>query len=79
MRARSSEKVKQVLDLMKLLSIKVEARERMSEGGFIEKIVFYIDEEKYSEAAPAAPTGEAQEAPAKVEEIASGPSSQEHV
>jgi len=47
MRAKSAEKVKQVMDLMTSLNLKVEARERIDEGGFIEKLVFWIDNEKY--------------------------------
>lgn len=72
MQARSSEKVKQVLDMMKLLSLKVEAKQRLNpETGFIELMVYWTDSEKYPEAAPAeeAPQAEAApEAPAEVED-----------
>lgn len=49
MQQRSAEKVQQVMDLIKSLNLQVEARERVNERGFIERIVFWIDEEKYSE------------------------------
>lgn len=47
MRKRSSEKVKQVLGLMKALHLRYEIKEHISEEGFIEKTLFWIDEEKY--------------------------------
>lgn len=47
MRERSADKVKQIVELMKVLHLRVEARERVSEQGFIERIVFWIDDEKY--------------------------------
>lgn len=47
MRTKSAEKVKQVMAMMEMLHLKVEAREKMDQGGFIEKIVFWIDDEKY--------------------------------
>ena len=59
MRAKSSEKVQQVLSLMKVLNITVEARERVNDQGFIEKVVFWIDGENY----PAAPVGAGVEIP----------------
>jgi len=49
MQQKSTDKVQQVVDLMKSLDLRIEARERMNKEGFIEKIVFWIDEEKYSE------------------------------
>lgn len=54
MRAQSASKVKQITELMKVLHIRVEARQRMSPEGFIENIVFWIDDEKYKAAEPAA-------------------------
>lgn len=57
MQARSQQKVKQVFDLMKLLHLKVEARERITEQGFIERIVFWVDDEQYPSATPE-PAGE---------------------
>lgn len=67
---KSSAKVKQVNDLMTLLHIRVEARERITDQGFIEKLVFWIDDEKYPQA-PAKVEGpegaEAPETDAKVE------------
>ncbi len=53
MREQSTVKVKQVLDLMKVLNLRIEARERLSQDGFIEKLVFWIDDEKYVPAAEA--------------------------
>lgn len=47
MRAQSGEKVKRIMELMGSLNIRVEARERMTPEGFIEKTVFWIDDEKY--------------------------------
>lgn len=49
MRAQSANKVKQVMELMKVLHIRVEARERITPEGFVEKVIFWIDEEKYPE------------------------------
>lgn len=58
MRERSSAKVKQVLEMMKVLNIRVEARQRVMESGFIDLMVFWIDDEKYAPAeTPVAPTG----------------------
>ncbi len=61
MRTRSSEKVRQVTDLMKVLSLRIEARERVNEQGFIEKLVFWIDDEAYAPAEPIGPSGETPE------------------
>lgn len=47
MQAKSADKVKQIMSLMGVLHLRVEARERITEQGFIEKLVFWIDEEKY--------------------------------
>lgn len=52
MRARSSEKVKQIMDLMRSLNVRVEAREKLGMDGFIEKMVFWIDDENYPSPAP---------------------------
>lgn len=46
-RQRSQEKIAQVQALMKVLHVKVEAKERIVQGDFIEKIVLYIDSENY--------------------------------
>lgn len=54
MRARSKEKVKMITDLARTLHIKIECREKITEEGFIEKVIFFVDNEKYPEA-PAAP------------------------
>ncbi len=59
MQQRSSEKVQQVLSLMKTLHIAVEAKERIDpKSGFIEKMVFWIDNEKYPAPDQTGPTGE---------------------
>lgn len=52
MRAKSADKVKQVTDLMKLLHLTVEAKERVSPEGFIEKMVYWTDSEPYPSAVP---------------------------
>ncbi len=53
MRERSAAKVKQVVDLMHSLQLRQEARERLNpQTGFIEKLVFWIDDEKYEAAPP---------------------------
>ena len=49
MKEKSAQKVGQVIDLMNLLQLRVEARERVNEQGFIEKVVFWIDDEKYEQ------------------------------
>lgn len=65
MRDNSSKKVKQVMELLKMLHLRVEAKQRLTPEGFLENMVFWIDEEKYPQpkgntpAIPAeAPTGE---------------------
>ncbi len=62
MQARSAEKVKQVLELMKSLEITAEIRTKMDQNGFIQDLVFWIDNEKYPAATPSPivvpPTGE---------------------
>lgn len=73
MQARSSDKVKEVMTLLKTLHLRVEARERMSQDGFIEKIVFWIDDEIYPSAAPEGATAAAPQQ----EESAAEPSQQE--
>lgn len=50
MRERSSAKMKQVLELMRVLHVRVEARQRVDEHGFIELMPFWIDDEKYQAA-----------------------------
>lgn len=52
MKKRSSEKVKQVMSLMKTLHLRTEARDRIGEGGFMEKVVFWIDDENYPQPEP---------------------------
>jgi hypothetical protein len=47
MRAASAAKVKQVMDLMKLLHLEVEARQKINQQGFIEQVIFWVDNEKY--------------------------------
>lgn len=64
MRAKSAAKVKQVLELMKVLQIKAEARERISQDGFIENVVFYVDYEEYPAPAPEPEEKPAEQAPA---------------
>jgi len=47
--AKTNEKVKQINDLCKLLQITISAEEVMTESGFIKKVVYYLDNEKYPE------------------------------
>lgn len=47
MQEKSSMKVKQVMDMMALLNLRVEARQRVDRQGFIEMLTFWIDDEKY--------------------------------
>ncbi len=48
MREKSQKKVQQVLDFMKLLHIRVEARQRVdTKTGFIDTVVFWSDDEDY--------------------------------
>lgn len=49
MQQRSSEKVKQVMALMSVLHIRVEPRQKVVSGGFLENVLFWIDDEKYPE------------------------------
>jgi len=47
MQKRSQEKVTQIQNLMAGLQVRAEAREHVNREGFIEKVVFWIDEEQY--------------------------------
>jgi len=47
MQQRSQEKVNQIQNLMAGLQVRAEAREHVNREGFIEKVVFWIDEEQY--------------------------------
>lgn len=63
MQKASAAKVKQVTDLMKLLHLRTEVRTKMNQQGFIEDMVFWIDDEEYPSTIPIpavdpAPTGE---------------------
>ncbi len=57
MRERSAAKVKQVMEMMKILHLRTEARERINEQGFIEKVVYWMDDEQYKPAEPIGPSG----------------------
>ena len=59
MRASSAAKVKRIMELMQSLHVRVEARERISQEGFIEKTVFWIDDEQYPSPAAETPVSEA--------------------
>lgn len=50
--ASSQAKLKQITDLMALLKMTVEPRERINEQGFIEKTIYWIDHEKYEQHPP---------------------------
>lgn len=47
-RDRSAKKMNQVLRLMEILHIRVEAKQKITEQGFIETVAMWIDDEKYS-------------------------------
>jgi hypothetical protein len=47
--AKTSEKVKQIQDLCKLLQITMTAEEAITENGIIKKVIYYLDNEKYPE------------------------------
>ncbi len=68
--ARSAEKVKQVLDLMGVLHLKVEVRERMNlRTGFITREVFWLDNEGYATDTDPEVAPKAQELPPDVQEM----------
>jgi len=52
MQERSQKKVNQIHDFMETLQVRAEAREHVSREGFITKVVYWIDEEKYPAAEP---------------------------
>ena len=68
--ARAEAKVGQIMGLAKILHLHPEVRERVTNEGFIEKTIYWIDSEKYPEAEPATSTGEAETPAAPEEEIA---------
>jgi hypothetical protein len=51
----SQKKVNQITDLMELLHVRVEARERVGKDGFIHNGVVWIDDEVYPNPPPLAP------------------------
>lgn len=51
MRASSQRKHKQVHDLLLLLQCRFEAKDKVNPDGFIEKVIVFIDEEKYPQEA----------------------------
>ena len=63
MQAKSSEKVQQVLSLLKVLNLTLEGHQRVNKQGIIENVVSWIDNEKY----PAAPEPEPEVVDAVVE------------
>lgn len=46
---KTNAKVKQITDLCSLLQITISAEEVVTEGGFIKKVLYYLDNEKYPE------------------------------
>lgn len=69
MKKKSGEKVKQIMGLMATLHLKVEAKQRINDQGFIENLVFWIDDEKYptEEVKPTGETAPVETVPAPVE------------
>lgn len=51
-RAKSAGKIKQLVEVMKSLNIKAEARQRVGRDGYLELVVVFIDLEKYQEEKP---------------------------
>lgn len=47
MKQRSQEKVNQIVKLMGELQVRCEAREHIDQQGFLQKAVFWVDEEQY--------------------------------
>lgn len=62
MRSTSAQKVKQVMALMKVLHLEVTAKQKITEQGFVENVVFWVDNEQYPSPEPV-PTGATGEAP----------------
>lgn len=54
MQDASQKKVKQMMDLMESLHLRVTAHQRVNQNGFIENIISWNDDEKYPQS-PAAP------------------------
>lgn len=74
MQKRSGEKVRQVMDLAKMLHLTCEGRQRVNlQTGMIELMVFWTDSEKYPTAEPEpASTGEAQAPAEEIKEVEPG-------
>lgn len=54
MRKSSSDKIQQVLNLMKVLHVRVEAKDKVDlQTGMIDKAIFWIDDENYPAAVAA--------------------------
>lgn len=71
MRSSSAAKVKQIIELMNSLHVRNEVRERLDMNtGFIERFVFWIDDEQYPSPAPTGATGPTAEAPTGASEPA---------
>lgn len=66
MRESSQKKFKQITELMDLLQVTLMPREKITQDGFIEKVVIFTDNEQYP-VAPAEPEVPA-EVPAQPEE-----------
>lgn len=56
MRASSQKKFTQITELMKLLQVSFQPKQKITPDGFIENVVIFTDDEKY----PTAPTVERQ-------------------
>lgn len=52
MKQRSQEKVDQIVKLMETLQVRCEAREHIDQQGFLQRVVFWVDEEQYPEKEP---------------------------
>lgn len=54
MQTRSREKVDKIISMMKLMHVRIEAKQHITQQGFIENVVYWVDDEKY----PPAPVEE---------------------
>lgn len=47
MQASSQRKFKQITELLKLLQVHIEPKEKLSREGYLEKCIVFVDDEKY--------------------------------
>ena len=49
MHPKTKEKISQVMNLMKVLDLSIEAKQKINNDGIIENVIYLIDHEKYPE------------------------------